>query len=694
MDKEEALRTLAEVVARLGDERARAALRSVEAELAGASPRAFSIAEVTQALLRSEETFRLVFSHERDPSSLFDVETGRFLEVNDAWVALYGYSREEALGMRVTDVSAEPATTRSAIARADREGVARIRVRWHKKKDGTVFPVELTAGPLELGGRHVMYAAMRDIGERLRAEEALARSEASFRALIESMEDCVVVHRRGEIVYMNPSARAALGYGPDDEVVGRPVLDLLHPDDRAMVRERVQKLLSDGTHLPLVEERLVRKDGRVIVQEVSAMPTEFGGEPAVIAIGRDVSARKRLEAQLMMADRLASIGRLAASVGHEINNPLAYVLGNISLMARDLEEARLPPELAERLGQRLDVMREGSERMRDIVRDLKTLSRADDEVRGPVDIARVLDTCADMAAHEIQHRARLVKDYRPGLYALASEARLGQVFLNLLVNAGQAIPEGAASTNEVRVIARSAGGGRIEVEIRDTGAGIRPEDREHIFEPFFTTKAPGTSSGLGLSICHHIVTSLGGTIEAVSLEPKRDPHSRSLEPKRDPHSRPLERGGTAFRVVLPEADAPPPARSRTPAPVEPAGVRVLVVDDEPALARVCAAQLDGYEAVVAYSGREAMERLAGQRFDAILCDLHMYDPTGVELYEWLREREPGAERRVVFMTGGVCTRAAQELLERIDNVCLEKPFSTEALREAVRRVIAAGAPAR
>src|SRR5262249_14200310 len=145
-----------------------------------------------------------------------------------------------------------------------------------------------------------------------------------------------------------------------------------------------------------------------------------------------------------------------------------------------------------------------------------TLARGDDEVRGPVDVARVLDVCADMAAHDIRHRARLTKNYAPGLYALGSEARLGQVFLNLLVNAGHAIPECAAAGQGVRITALQTADGRISLEVRDSGCGIPAEDREHIFEPFFTTKAPGTSSGLGLSICHHIVTSLGGTIDARS----------------------------------------------------------------------------------------------------------------------------------------------------------------------------------
>jgi signal transduction histidine kinase len=317
-------------------------------------------------------------------------------------------------------------------------------------------------------------------------------------------------------------------------MIGRSPFDLIHADHRPTAMRRNVKVLEEGEAAPPVERRVIRRDGSVLLVEVSTMPTVFDGEPSVILIGRDVTARKRMEAQLIMADRLASIGRLAASVGHEINNPLAYVLGTLSLMRHDLEGSRLPPDLALRMTERLEVLQEGAERMRKIVSDLKTLARAEDVIDGSLDIARVLDVCIDMAAHEIRHRARLTKKYSPGLYVSGSEARLGQVFLNLLVNAGQAIPEGAAAEHEVRVTAYRTLGGHIGVEVRDTGVGIRHEDREHIFEPFFTTKASGTSSGLGLSICHHIVTTFGGTIEA----------------------QPNESGGTSLIVVLP-ASGPP-----------------------------------------------------------------------------------------------------------------------------------------
>jgi len=493
-----------------------------------------TISHVTRAMLESEKTYRLVFSHELDPMSLFCPVTGDLLDVNDSWVSLYGYTREEALRMKVTDVSAEPAQTVKAIEHLSPASATRIEVRWHRAKDGTVFPVELTAGRLSLGGRDVMYAVMRDITKRQRADHQLAQSEAKFRALIESMPDGVIVHRGGLIVYLSPSMRRMLGYGLDDDVVGRPGLELVHPDDRSKVIARVTAMLTSGTPAPLIEERLMRRDGTHVVAEIAALNTTFDGEPAVLAIARDVTARKEIEAQLVMNDRLASLGRLAASVGHELNNPLAYVLGNVALMERELGQSpEIPADLAERFATYVRVLGEGARRMRDIVHDLKTLARGDSEKGAIIDVPHLLDVCANMAEHHLRSRAKLVKDYGDSVFVIGSEPRLGQVFLNLLVNAAQAIPEGHASDNEVKIVVRQAGDRGI-VEISDTGCGIPPGDVDRIFEPFFTTKQ-GVGTGLGLSISHRIVTSVGGTLTC--------------------EARPG--GGTVFRVALPSAECDP-----------------------------------------------------------------------------------------------------------------------------------------
>ena len=532
MERREALAVVDSLLVSAGQHEAAAELRRALASLDAYESHDRTIAQVTRALLESEKTYRLVFSHELDPMSLFDPVTKVFLEVNDSWVKLYGYTREEALAMKVMDVSAEPAETAKAVEALGPGASTRINVRWHRSKDGMVFPVEITAGTLSIGGREATYAVMRDITQRQRAADALERSEASYRALIESMPDAVIVHRHGAIVYMSPSARRLLGYSLDEDVVGRPAIELVHPDDKPKVLERVFAILARGVPAPTAEERLVRRDGTFVVVEIAALGTVFDGEPAVLAIARDVTMRKEFESQLVMNDRLASLGRLAASVGHELNNPLAYVLGNVGFMERELARScGVPKDFVDRFTTYVGVVREGAGRMRDIVHDLKTLARADSDASGTIDLQHLLDVCVNMAEHELRPRAKVVKDYRDRATVFGTEPRLGQVFLNLLVNAAQAIPAGHAEDNAVEVVVRLEGTSAI-VEISDTGAGIPPEQVDRIFEPFFTTKA-GVGTGLGLSISHRIVTSAGGVI--------------SCEPR--------PAGGTTFRVTLPASDA-------------------------------------------------------------------------------------------------------------------------------------------
>jgi PAS domain S-box-containing protein len=529
LDRSEAVRLIETLLHREGRSDLVSELKSMAAAAEATEAHRKTITEVTRTLLESEKTYRLVFAHELDPMALFDVTTGMFLEVNDAWVELYGYSREEVLTMHVTAVSAEPSQAERAIPMLTSGAATRFNLRWHRAKDGTVFPIELTSGTLPLGGRPVGYAVMRDITQRHDAQLQLARSEASFRALIESMPDGVIVHRLGVIVYMSPSARRLLGYDLGENVEGLQVLDIVYPDDRPMVIGRVTELLTRGGPVPPIEERLLRKDGTVVVAEVVAHRTVFDGEPAVLVIGRDTSARKEVEAQLVMNDRLASLGRLSASIGHELNNPLAYVLGNLELMEREIARAsELDEDTTTRLYQHLTIIREGAARMRDIVRDLKTLARGDVEREAPVEIQNILEVCISMAEREILPRARLVRDFRQRALVLGSEARFGQVFLNLLLNAAQSIPHGEPEGNEVRVAVRGVDVGRVAIEISDTGSGISPENRDRIFEPFFTTKH-GEGTGLGLSICHRIVTLAGGTLTAHTNEGR----------------------GTVFRVTLP-----------------------------------------------------------------------------------------------------------------------------------------------
>jgi two-component system, NtrC family, sensor kinase len=224
------------------------------------------------------------------------------------------------------------------------------------------------------------------------------------------------------------------------------------------------------------------------------------------------------QSQLIFADRMASMGRLAAGVGHEINNPLSYVLSNLHYLSRELRPGRPVPSADEHLElmDALNSAREGAERVRLIVKDLRTLSRPDDMNTEPVDLGEVVRGAVKLAERELRAQARLVEDYGCLPRVRGNPTRLGQVFLNLLINAAHAIRQGGKASNEIRILARPSGPHHVRVEVSDTGCGIPQENLTRIFEPFFTTKPVGEGTGMGLSVCHSIITGLGGEFHVQS----------------------------------------------------------------------------------------------------------------------------------------------------------------------------------
>jgi signal transduction histidine kinase/ActR/RegA family two-component response regulator len=402
------------------------------------------------------------------------------------------------------------------------------------------------------------------------------------------------------------------------------------------------------------------------------------------------SEHREIQARLAQTDRLTSLGTLAVGVAHEINNPLAYVLLNLGYVAEELPKLLQPAMLpagdpkpdsgasiatssrAKEVILALDHAREGAERIRNTVRSLQTFSRPENEVRGPLQIAHLLDATLPMVANEIRHRARLVKEYDQVPDVVANEARLGQVFLNLLLNAVQALPEDHAETNEIQLLLRSPAPDRVVVEVRDNGVGIPAQIRGRIFEPFFTTKPVGIGTGLGLTICHGIVTSLGGTLTFESEVGK----------------------GSTFRVELMAAVRTIGANAVAhvsgegqPAPSKPSmRGRVMVVDDEPIVCFSLERLLSTEGEVVALtSASQALALIrAGERFDVILCDLMMPEMDAPILYEEIRRISPSQAERMVFVTGGAFTVRAREFLESVSNPRLGKPFDVEALVELVR----------
>jgi signal transduction histidine kinase/ActR/RegA family two-component response regulator len=455
---------------------------------------------------------------------------------------------------------------------------------------------------------------------------------------------------------------------PRSQIVGRTIEQVLGPKSDADFAALIKRALEQGAPARLEYPLTVLGGPRWFTAE--AFPGRRPG--TVVVLVQDISDRKQLEARVLETERLAAIGVLAGGVGHEINNPLAWLMTHLRTVQAELK-ARAPADPdCTRWVTALSEALEGGERIRQIVQDLSFFTRNPEAENRPVDLRRALDWAVDMATAELRPRARLVKAYGRAPLVWATEGRLGQVFLNLLINAAHAIDEGAAHRHEVRIELSTDEQGRAQVDVTDTGGGIAPEHVAHLFEPFFTTKPSGIGTGLGLAVSRRLVEALGGSIELQSSQP----------------------GTTRFRVTLPAAaataiDAPPP--SPRSARAEGPRLKVLLIDDQPRfLSSLQLALTPVFDVETESSGRAALGRVARGAYDAIVCDLMMPDFTGMDFYEAMAARDPALAARIVFMTGGAFTPRAQQLLARIPNERLEKPFRPDELEKVLLRLAAAG----
>lgn len=445
------------------------------------------------------------------------------------------------------------------------------------------------------------------------------------------------------------------------------LLTRVYPGDEKVVRAAFERAKKAPSQSPL-EFRIVRPDGEIRTVQVRAkLFRDSAGVPVrMLCTVSDISEHKATAARLVFTDRMASVGTLAAGVAHEINNPLAFISANLELVESELgapASADVRAMLAE--------TRTGVERIRTIVKGLGAFARADEDQRAPLSIEQVLDLAVLVTGPQIRHRAQLVRVAGPAPEVIANQATLGQVFINILVNATEAIPEGGVERNTIAISTRTDEAGWAVIEIRDTGRGIAREIREQIFDPFFTTKPVGQGTGLGLSICHGIVRSLGGEIGLTSSP-----------------------GGTTFTIALPPAVAPTRAAPETP-PVAPpvavsaAATKVLIIDDEVVFAHALRRLLgrDHHRITIVHTGHEALARLAaGERFDVILCDLMMPAMSGMEVHQKVVALAPEQAARMIFLTGGAFSPLAKQFLEGSNNPWFDKPCDLQALRSAILRV--------
>jgi PAS domain S-box-containing protein len=619
-----------------------------------------------RSLREAEERYRSAI--EQAPDAVFVADlNGRYVDANTAACRMLGYTREQILEKSVTDLIAPEEVPKLAQARQALSKPGEVQVsEWSLlRADGTRIAVEVSA-KIHSDGRWQSF--VRDMTERKLAEATVARTLHELENVLETFPDPVAIRIGDTFAYVNSALLRVLGYAEASELLGRPVLSCIHPDDHLLADESMQR--RDNRSGPeTLELRFLAKDGSTVPLELpAASKLLYRDQPAVLVIAHDRRERKRLESALALRDRLVTVGTLAAGVGHEINNPLQHVTMNLELLREELAGITEASRVGELVAMASDALL-GAERIRKIVLGLHAFARGEREELAVLDPRAVLELSFNLTRSELRHRLRLVTALEPTPAIMADESRLAQVFINLLMNAAQAMGDRPAPQNELRVSTWTDQQGRAIIEVRDNGPGMTPDVRARIFEPFYTTKNVGEGTGLGLAIVYSIVTSMAGQIECES-EPSV---------------------GTTFRVALPGVAKERSAKSavhrdRQPAP----RARILVVDDEPVVASLLERVLRAEHSVeLADDGLKALSYLAaGAEYDLILCDLMMPHMTGEQVYERVCRDRPELAERFVFMTGGATGTAMGTFLESVPNERLYKPFSVPGLRAVVDRVLA------
>ena len=611
-------------------------------------------------------------------------EAGHIIEANDRALDVYGYTRDEFLALSLRDLlhPSEPANFDNQWDVVhDQKSLLFEKV--HARRDGSALHVEVSARIIEVEGKVFRQSIIRDITERRRAQAALLESENRFRQVVECAPEGIIVESDRRMQYLNPVALRLLGAHSASQLLGRPVRSILHPDYHEEAEKRAAAV-DRGEWVPPAERRFLRLDGGELVSDTTITHLEYEGRPAILVFLRDISDRKRveaehalLEAQLRQAQKMESVGRLAGGVAHDFNNHLTVINGYCDMLA-----AGFPA--GDPVRESLDEIRAAGERAAALTAQLLAFSRKQIAEPRPLSLNEVVADAGRMLRRLIGEDIEIVTHLaaEPAV-VIADLGQVNQVLMNLAVNARDAMPEGGKLVIETEVaeigglcapLHPDARPGRFVIlSVSDTGAGMAPEVMQRIFEPFFTTKKTGAGTGLGLATVYGIVHQSGGWVTAYS-EPGR---------------------GACFRVYLPDAAcpaAPAPALAEADRARDGHGSEtVLLVEDQPEVLRLTREILRerGYRLLEAANGADALSVAAGHAgpIDALVTDVVMPGMNGPELATRLLQQFPLV--KVLFTSGYPAGALGTQGVLNPGMAYLPKPFTAAQLALKLRQVIEA-----
>jgi two-component system NtrC family sensor kinase len=618
------------------------------------------------AMKRSEARFTELFETLQEGIYIVTPED-KILEVNPALVNMLGYrSKEELLSKKVTDIFVDE-IQRTAVAReVSREASPQGREITLRRKDGRpVYCLNTASAVRDTNGRVVRFqGALVDITERRAIEKQLHQQQEFARRLIDSFPDLIfVVDPERRYTFVSPRFKEVLGYEPS-EVIGLTFGERSHSDDRPAMIALFDDLIAGKQNFASIEVRSRHKQGewRSLKCNFSPLFNEAGKIEGVVISGRDVTEVKRLESQLIQAEKLAAMGQMLAGVAHELNNPLTAILGASELL-RDRQG------VDDNTKRQLEMTHRQARRAARIVQNLLEFSRPASPQKKALDLNLVIDRTLQLHEHSLR-RNNVEVEFQsvPGFPLIVGDAnQLIQIFLNLISNAEQAIREVRQSGRiQIRL---GHTGNRVFATVQDDGVGIKPEALPKLFDPFFTTKRPGGGTGLGLSICMSIVREHGGNIEASSLPAGGAAFTVSLpiaspEAPRHPHGKIDSGSGTGERFV-PTLDAF-------------AKHTILVLDDEESIRMLLYEGLAAYGLKVdcAATAEQALSLVLGTKYNAILCDLKLSgsgpNADGYGVSQRLKIAAGENKPEIIYMSGDLVTEDGGSLPANSRH--LQKPF--------------------
>ncbi len=630
-----------------------------------------------KALRESEEHYRLLFENSPHPMWVFDLRTFVFLDVNEAAIRHYGYSREEFLAMTSKDIrpSADVPTFVERLTNWSNE-TFRAEAWKHRKRDGSIIDVEITSHKVTFASRPACVVLATDVTERNRAEGAIREAETKYRSIFENaVEGIFQFGPDGRYSAVNPAMARILGYeSPDELMASCTIIATQHYADGDSWRELASMLAERGV-VTNFECEVLRKDRSRIwaVESIRAIRDEAGKVQYYEGSFEDITERKVLEEQLRQSHKMEAIGQLAGGIAHDFNNLLIAITGYSELAIKRLK-AEDP------LRRNIEGIIKAGERAASLTSQLLAFSRKQVLQPRVLDLNAVVSETEKMLRRLIGENIELRTALEPGLGRIkADPGQIEQVIMNLVVNARDAMPDGGALTIEtenvlldeayVRQHVALASGAYVTLAIIDTGAGIDEDTQRRIFEPFFTTKEVGKGTGLGLSTVYGIVKQSGGDILVYSEVGR----------------------GTTFRIYLPRLsdDSEEFKRGSDPEGTLHGTETVLMAEDDEMVRMLTREVLEayGYNVLEAANGDSAVLicALYVEPIHLLISDVIMPGMTGTELADRLAEVRP--KMKVLYMSGYTDNSVVHRRLLNKTASFLQKPFTPKSLARKVREVL-------